>query len=275
VSCAGETLSSEDREQLAEVILSSLSVRRLDQLFVWSQTKLSAVLPHEILIFGIARGANSRIQFQRFSSTRYFRDNHFAEVCRSGEGLMERMVSLCQRTGEPCMISRTPAPGVLYDPRWIDAVEVNELRNVAAHGVRGGDGKFSSFFSFSRVGTEFGSRLSLLLSLLTPHLHTVLSGLFADEAQPAIRVVRTDCRVTNREAEILRWIRHGKTNDDIASILDLSPNTVKNHVKKILRKMGVENRSHAVARAFSLGILSPSDTWPQGNGGPTEQRNIV
>ena len=170
------------------------------------------------------------------------------------------------------MISRTPAPGVLYDSRWIDAVELNELRNVAAHGVRGGDGKLTSFFSFSRVETEFGSRLSLLLSLLTPHLHTVLSSLFAEEVQSAIRVVRTDCRVTNREAEILRWIRHGKTNDDIASILDLSPNTVKNHVKKILRKMGVENRSHAVARAFSLGILSPSDTLPQGNGGLAERR---
>src|SRR5262249_61547557 len=124
------------------------------------------------------------------------------------------------------------------------------------------------------VDTEFGDTLPLLLHPLTPYLHTVLSRLLAEEAHSAIRLVRPDCRVTSRETEILRWIRYGKTNDDIASILDLSPNTVKNHVKKILRKMGVENRSHAVARAFSLGILSPSDASPQ-MAGSSEQRNIV
>jgi len=270
-------LTPEDCERFAEIAESSLNVRRLDHFFLWTQTKLSALLPHEILIFGMARGAGSRIQFQRFSSTRYFRDAHFTEVCRAGEGLIERMMSVWQRTGEPCMISRGSAPGVLHDPHWIESVELNELRNAAAHGVRGGDGKLSSFFSFSRVGTEFGDRLSLLVSLLTPYLHTILSRLLAEEAQSAIRVVRPDCRVTSRETEILRWIRHGKTNDDIASILDLSPNTVKNHVKKILRKMGVENRSHAVARAFSLGILSPSDAWPQAGaaGSSVGQRNIA
>jgi DNA-binding CsgD family transcriptional regulator len=71
--------------------------------------------------------------------------------------------------------------------------------------------------------------------------------------------VRSTCSVTDREAEILRWIRDGKTNDDIAEILEVSPYTVKNHIQKILRKMGVENRSHAVARAISLGILGSAE----------------
>ena len=65
--------------------------------------------------------------------------------------------------------------------------------------------------------------------------------------------------LTQREAEVLRWIKEGKTNIDIAQILNLSPWTVKNHMQAILKKLSVQNRSHAVARAISLGILSASE----------------
>jgi DNA-binding NarL/FixJ family response regulator len=107
---------------------------------------------------------------------------------------------------------------------------------------------------------EFGSRLTLHLRLLTPYLHEMVARVLMEESGGAIRTVRAGCRVTDRETEILRCIRDGKTNRDIATILGLSHYTVKNHVKKITKKMGVANRSHAVARAFSMGILSPSDT---------------
>jgi len=39
----------------------------------------------------------------------------------------------------------------------------------------------------------------------------------------------------------------GKTNLDIAAVLDISPFTVKNHVQRIFRKIGVSNRTHAAA----------------------------
>ena len=40
----------------------------------------------------------------------------------------------------------------------------------------------------------------------------------------------------------LRWIREGKSNEEIAIILGLKISTVKTHVQHILRKLGVENR---------------------------------
>jgi len=54
-----------------------------------------------------------------------------------------------------------------------------------------------------------------------------------------------------REQEILNWIKAGKTNFEIASILDISPYTVKNHVKKILEKMAVPNRISAAMKRLS------------------------
>lgn len=253
------TLSESERERFASVIEASLRVYRLNQFFIWTQGELQALLPHEILIFGMGRNAGARLAFQKFASTRYFRDNHFAEVCRPGDGLMEKLMASWHRSGEPCTVSRAGGAGAHCDPSWIEIAERNELRDVVAHGMRSGDGRISSFFSFSRIGAPIDARLAFRLRLLTPHLHETLARVLLNENNGAIRLVRAECRVTDRETEILRWIRDGKTNRDIATILGLSPFTVKNHVKKITKKMGVANRSHAVARAFSMGIILPND----------------
>jgi DNA-binding NarL/FixJ family response regulator len=61
--------------------------------------------------------------------------------------------------------------------------------------------------------------------------------------------------VTEREAEVLLWIARGKSNRDIAEILDLSPRTVNKHLEQIYAKLGVENRASAAALAVrTIGI---------------------
>jgi DNA-binding CsgD family transcriptional regulator len=58
--------------------------------------------------------------------------------------------------------------------------------------------------------------------------------------------------LTPRENEVLSWLVEGKSNQEIAVILGLSPLTVKTHLQSILKKMHVENRTTAVARALEL-----------------------
>jgi DNA-binding CsgD family transcriptional regulator len=59
-----------------------------------------------------------------------------------------------------------------------------------------------------------------------------------------------DCyRLTAREKEVLKWVAQGKSNSEIATILDLTLGTVKLHVERILVKMGVENRTSAALLA--------------------------
>jgi DNA-binding NarL/FixJ family response regulator len=53
--------------------------------------------------------------------------------------------------------------------------------------------------------------------------------------------------LTPREAEILFWIIQGKTNPEIAVILEMKLVTVKKHVQNVLEKLGVENRTAAVS----------------------------
>ena len=54
--------------------------------------------------------------------------------------------------------------------------------------------------------------------------------------------------LTTREVGILNWVRVGKTNSEIASILGISPYTVKNHMQSIFKKLDVYNRVQAIAK---------------------------
>lgn len=51
--------------------------------------------------------------------------------------------------------------------------------------------------------------------------------------------------LTFREQEVLHWVREGKENSEIAVILGLSRHTVKDHLKRIYGKLGVDNRTAA------------------------------
>lgn len=51
--------------------------------------------------------------------------------------------------------------------------------------------------------------------------------------------------LTNRESEVLVWLARGKSNSEIAMILNISPRTINTHLVQIFRKLGVENRTSA------------------------------
>lgn len=58
--------------------------------------------------------------------------------------------------------------------------------------------------------------------------------------------------LTLREAEVLLWITHGKSNKEIAEILDMSPRTVNKHLEQIFDKLGIENRTAAATKAVRM-----------------------
>jgi DNA-binding CsgD family transcriptional regulator len=58
--------------------------------------------------------------------------------------------------------------------------------------------------------------------------------------------------LSRRQAEVLAWIAEGKTNAEIATILGMSERTVEKHVEHILRRLDVETRTAAAARALAF-----------------------
>jgi two-component system NarL family response regulator len=55
--------------------------------------------------------------------------------------------------------------------------------------------------------------------------------------------------LTEREVEVLTWITRGKPNREIASLMTVSENTVKNHVRNIMGKLQVSSRTEAAMHA--------------------------
>jgi DNA-binding NarL/FixJ family response regulator len=71
-----------------------------------------------------------------------------------------------------------------------------------------------------------------------------------DTAAQGLRPVRS--QLTSREWEVLDLVCERKTTDEMAGELFLSPETVRSHVKSIYRKLGVNSREAAIARATEL-----------------------
>jgi DNA-binding CsgD family transcriptional regulator len=76
--------------------------------------------------------------------------------------------------------------------------------------------------------------------------------------QPASHAGERECYpagLTAREVQVLRMVAEGKTNQDIATALFRSVNTVANHVRNILAKIDAANRTEAAAFAARNGLL--------------------
>jgi DNA-binding NarL/FixJ family response regulator len=62
--------------------------------------------------------------------------------------------------------------------------------------------------------------------------------------------------LTQRELEVLQLLAEGSSNSEISQRLYISPKTTKNHLAAIFQKLDVTNRTHALARAVVMGIVT-------------------
>lgn len=95
-------------------------------------------------------------------------------------------------------------------------------------------------------------------ALLAPSITRRLIAQFAERlAPPASQELE---RLTDREAEVLRFMAKGLTNSEIADTLYLSPTTIKSHVAGVLAKLGLRDRTQAVVFAYENGVVRPGST---------------
>ena len=94
-------------------------------------------------------------------------------------------------------------------------------------------------------------------ALLSPSVtRTVIERTAQQPAPDASARDRLD-ELTAREREVLTLIAHGLSNGEIAAALVVEESTVKTHVKRILRKLRLRDRVHAVIFAYESGLARP------------------
>jgi DNA-binding NarL/FixJ family response regulator len=65
--------------------------------------------------------------------------------------------------------------------------------------------------------------------------------------------------LTEREREVLLHVARGRSNDEIATDLVISPHTAKTHVKRIMMKLHAHDRAQLVIVAYESGLLAPGN----------------
>jgi DNA-binding CsgD family transcriptional regulator len=147
----------------------------------------------------------------------------------------------------------TVREGDIFAPRQFD--------NAVLHCQLDPENKWSSVFSFVELNPSMntdegpGLRPCELLDILVPHLHATLCRLIAPPMADSDPPPNQCIRLTMRELDILRRIRSGCTNHEIAEALHKSVFTVNNHVVNVLHKLSAKNRTHAVSIAEEIGLL--------------------
>lgn len=262
-------LTSQDMEHLVGMIETSLKITKRTQFFLWAQGALQTFIPHETLLCAFGDVQRLRLRFEFFS--RGLPDALAErEVGDPVNGLLPRIVAGWRRAGcVPQLFGgekvgggdgQTERAGVLA------SLKRYGFGHAVAHGAKEIKGEFGSFFVFVRLPHPPGARDAYLLELLMPYLHMALHRMLAHENGASRAGTGSSAAVSGQpllsrhEIRVLKWVKHGKTNPEIAQILDVSPNTVKNHVQKILRKLKVSNRAQAVGKGAALQLFSIGDS---------------
>lgn len=96
--------------------------------------------------------------------------------------------------------------------------------------------------SFATTSPAMVEKAEYFLGGIAPVLHTVISSCPKDNP------------LSQREIEVLRWAKEGKTVWEVSRIMGLSEATIKFHLLNIYRKLEVSNRAHAIAKSLELGL---------------------
>ena len=105
------------------------------------------------------------------------------------------------------------------------------------------------YISRGKEAGDFSERDRDLLELVRPFLNALHERFDA----PGRDETSSDS-LTKREIEVLAWVARGKTNQEIAVLLVVSPHTIRKHLEHAYEKLRVHTRTAAVARAFATSI---------------------
>ena len=248
-------LHPQELESLLLNIDASLRIHSRHHLFGWSQGMLQSLVKHELLVCGLYSPHPTSYQVDCFASP-WIDPEKVSEVFRRDAAFVAHLVSQWVETEFHPVVYNAGSSVSLARGAFVAELQRLGAESVIAHGTYDPLGKPVSLFVLAAMPGDVGREHAFLLELIVPYLHlawmrTQLRGALEDRGATAQSVNP----LSPREQEILRWIHLGKSNFEIGTILSISPLTVKNHVQKILRKLNVQNRTHAVGRALELRIL--------------------
>jgi transcriptional regulator EpsA len=255
-------LSAAQARALVRLLEAAPQVQRRYHFFVWLQTHVHSLLPHVLAVCGAYQRQRRELAFECFHSVSV-PEPLLAQFSDGDSALMSALTAAwVQGRGQPWA---TPLDDEASALLQIDLAPLRAagLGHLLAHGVARPQrpNEIETLFVLAGPETAVEPRRAGHLELLLPHLHATylrVQGVEREMQQPPRAPAPTkgeprQAQITSRERQVLQGVREGKSNQQISEVLGISALTVKNHVQKILRKLGAHNRAQAVAMTMSLG----------------------
>jgi transcriptional regulator EpsA len=247
-------LTAQERDRLLRIVSHSLSIKTHCDLYLWLNGEMRNFLPHQLLISAWGDYASCDFEVDVTSGLPGVRTAEVAR-CRVAD-----VVSACHARWVDA--GRKP---LLFDaataivPHSSCACRVHralrQMRSLLVHGVRDLRNGTETLFIALDTGSFFKGfsreRFLAFVHLLIDQLDVALRKVAVYPLKGAVAAEEQEGRwfgLSLRELETLELVCRGKTNLDIATALDISHFTVKNHVQRIFRKLGVSNRTEAAAK---------------------------
>src|SRR3989344_2798306 len=190
------------------------------------------------------------------------------QVCRRHQFFVWTQGDFQRGRGQAVVLDIRQLPG--HDALVSELVALGYGRFIV-HGLTrpGRPDEVESVFLFGQPGPDADDNARQALDMLLPCVHLAYQRVCVTERQMSQSrtgasssvngVALRPSPITEREREILVWVRDGLSNQQISEKLGISALTVKNHVQKILRKLRAANRSQAVAKAMSMNALGAAN----------------
>jgi PAS domain S-box-containing protein len=139
--------------------------------------------------------------------------------------------------------------------QYADVVAPEDVDRVAAEIERMRGGAVSSEYEFDAV-LRNGRRQRVEVSSVPIGGNAIFHGVFGVVLRPGSRLSPASASpLTRRQQDVLELLASGRSTSQIASSLHLSRDTVRNHIRDLLRALGAHSRIEALAEARRRGLL--------------------
>ena len=237
-------------EQVFDVIQRSFTINKHIDFFNWMQKSVSGLLPHDVLVAAWGDFAAGELNFDVSSNIEDIRTQKLIDAPGVFSYLMTNLHQRWVDGGERWYrINFFDAAGINSQSPTAFTRKLADMNSLLVYGVRDTRGKNDCIYVFFDKAREFQVQDSVL-GLLMPHVDAALRRVECVESPVTEDIVEELALsgLSDREHKILHWVKIGKTNFEIGLILTISPNTVKNHLKRIFQKLDVSCRAQAVAK---------------------------
>ena len=260
-------LTHADALALLRLVESAPDVRRRYQFYTWLQSQVQPLLPHSVALCGAYSRQRRHLVFEVFNSV-VLPPTLLMQLGSADSALLRHLSSAwIDGAGRPLRLEMDAATCSAIGAEAL-ALRDTGIARMLVHGVSRPERlhEIASLFVFGGPTMPRDEDLERRVDLVVHSLHATYERAMSVERDVGVTPPRTplpslapqprSTRVTPREAQILSWVREGKNNQEIGIELGISALTVKNHIQKILRKLGASNRAHAVALAMQGRLLS-------------------